>query len=607
MKRGLEQLAAMARGDVFRAVGNADSSFQRLALELSGSYLLSFEAEPGDRNGLPHKIRIDVDRKDLVVRSRREFSVGRSVWRPASETVVETLRSPLLATEIPLKLTTYTFQDPDSPRLKILLAAEIDRSTDMSADLSLAYAMLDDKGKVVSSRVEKSLSSSLNRSTRTQKYIATAFAGPGAYTLKLAVADDGGKRGSVERSFGARINPLGQLHVTDLLIGDSAGVTADGVPPTVAAEFRGAELHAYVELFSDGPEPLRNATVAIEIAGSETGPAVAGVPARFEPVAEANRRAAYAAVPIAPVPPGEYVARAVVSQDGRPLGQVVRAFRIAGSVTATAAARPVATPVKASPTIPFTSKIDAFDSRAVLTPQVLAFFLDHMSPAAAADAAALRPAIESLKEGRFDEAAKTVASSAQAAGAFIDGILLLQRGDADAASAKFKDALRMDSEFYSAAFYLGACYAATGQDRQAVGAWQTSLITESSAPFIYTLLGDALLRLRDMNAAIDILVEARTLWPADDDVAQRLGTAFVLARKPGEALRILQPYLDRHPADTERLFLALRALYDARVAGRAIANADADRALFRRYADAYAAAGGPGVAQVEQWRKVIER
>ena len=56
---------------------------------------------------------------------------------------------------------------------------------------------------------------------------------------------------------------------------------------------------------------------------------------------------------------------------------------------------------------------------------------------------------------------------------------------------------------------------------------------------------------------------------------------------------MLEPYLATHPADHERLFLALRALYEARSARpRRSARADADRALFVRYADAYAAAEG---------------
>ena len=611
LRQGLEQLAGMARGDVFRIVANPDFAFQRLGLELSGYYLLSFEPQPGDRDGKSHKIRIDVRRKDLTLRSRREFSAGEVASRSVDDLVLETLRAPLLAPDIPLKLTTYTFQDPDSPKLKIIVVADIDRSLNLDGQVALGYMMFDDKGKLITSQLEKAVDTPVDRQSRTQKYIGAAVAAPGVYTLKVAVVDQAGKRGSVERTFQARINGFGQLHVTDLLIADNSARGTGGLPPAVAADFAGDEIHGYVELFSDVPEQLKNATVMMEVAQDEASRALDSTPARFQQVQAGGdrRRVAEAGVPIALLPPGEYVARAVVSVNGRKVGQVVRPFRVTRAAATAAAPGTATVPMKAAAPIAFTSRIDAFDKSAVLTPQVVSFFLDRMSAAAAADAAAVRPAIDSVRAGKFDEAMAALKDSKddQLAAVFLKGIVLLHSGDLNGAAGKFRDALRMDSEFFSAAFYLGACYAAGGKDREAAGAWQTSLITESNAPFVYTLLGDALLRLRDMDQAIDILTEARTLWPADDEVTIRLGTALVMANKPAEALKLFEPYLATHPADHERLFLALRALYEARSTGRSIGTPESDRALFVRYADAYTAAKGPQQALVNQWRKYVEK
>jgi len=608
LRQGLDQLAGMARGDVFRIVANADFAFQRLALELSGYYLLSFEPQPGDRDGKPHKIRIDVRRKDLMLRSRREFSVGAAAARTAEDTVLETLRAPLLASDIPLKLTTYTFQDPDSAKLKIILVADIDRSLNPEDKVSLGYLMFDDKGKLITSQLEKDLANPVDRLRKTQKYVGAAMAGPGTYTLKVAVVDSSGKRGSVERTFNARLNGFGQLHVTDLLIADDSVRGAEGLPPAVAADFTGDELHGYVELFSEAPEQLKNATVVIEVAQNETARALDSTPARFQLQGD-RRRVAEAGVPIALLPPGDYVARAVVMVSGKKVGQVARPFRVTRPAATIASPGAGTVPMRAAAPIAFTSKIDAFDKSSVLAPQVVGFFLDRLSAAAASSAATLRPAVDSVRAGKFDEAMDALKSTPddQLAAVFLKGLVLFHRGDLNGAAAKFRDALRMDSEFYSAAFYLGACYAAGGKDREAAGAWQTSLITESNASFVYTLLGDALLRLRDMDQAIDVLTEARTLWPNDDQVTLRLGTALVMANKPAEAMKVLDPYLAAHPTDTDRLYLALRALYEARSSGRTLTSADADRALFVRYADAYAAAKGPQLALVEQWRKVIEK
>lgn len=610
LKHGLDQLAAHARGEVFRVFGDADFAFERLGRELSGYYLLSFNPEPGDRDGAPHKIKIDVRRSNLQLRSRREFSVGRPVALTTDDMVRETLRTPILAADIPLKLTTYTFQDPASSRLKILLAVEIDRSLNPHERVSLGYVMLNERGEPGAGRLQKTVEAPIDSLRRVQQWAGAAVALPGTYTVKVAVVDESGRRGSVERTITARLNGFGQLHATDLLLADNTAQNAGDAPPPVAADLAGDELYAYLELLSEATEQLTNATVVIEVSQSEAGRAIVSAPAPLQAAerAEGRRRIAEAGLPIGLLPPGEYVARAVISVSGRKVGQVIRPFRVSRAGPIVGARAGSTAPLKPAAPIAFASRMDAFDRSAVLTPQVLSFFLERLSAMASADAAALRPAIASARAGKLDEAVKLLQETGddRLAAVFLKGLWSLSTGDLKAAEARFSDALRMDSKFLPAAFYLGACFAAGGRDREAAGAWQTALITESNAPFVYTLLGDALLRGRDLAPAIDVLMEARALWPADDDVGVRLATALVRANKQADALKVLQPYLDAHPADQDWLFLAMRALYEARTAKRVIETDAADQARFVKYAEAYVAARGPQQDLVDQWRKYFD-
>ena len=607
LKHGLDQLAAQARGEVFRTFGDTSFAFQRLRRELSGYYLLSFEPEPGDRDGTPHSIKIDVRRPSVEIRSRREFTVGPPVALTTDEMLRQTLTTPILAADIPLKLTTYTFQDPGSPRLKILLAVEIDRTLNPQENVSLGYVLLNDMGQAGASRLQKTVAAPIDALRRSQQWAGAVVASPGNYTVKVAVVDESGRRGSVERTITARLNGFGQLHATDLLLADNTTQNAGDAPPPVAADLSGDELHAYLELLSEVPEQLTNASVVVEVAQTENGRAIESAPARIQAAeaAAGRRRMAEAGLPIGLLPPGEYVARAVISVSGKKVGQVVRPFRVSRSGPMVAARTGATTALKPSSPVAFASRIDAFDKSSVLTPQVLSFFLERFTAAAAADAAALGPAIDSARAGKLEEAQQALKGTAddRLAAVFLRGLAALSRGDLKTAEARFSDALRMDSEFLPAAFYLGACYAAAGRDREAAGAWQTALITESNAPFVYTVLGDALLRLRDIEPAIDVLTEARTLWPANDDVGLRLATALLGAGKTAESLKIVQPYLDAHPADHEWLLLAMRALYETRAANRVIDTATADAARFNKYADAYAAANGPQQALVDQWRR----
>ena len=610
LKHGLDQLAVQARGEVFRIFGDADFAFQRLGRELSGYYLLSFEPAAGDRDGTPHKIKIDVRRPNVELRSRREFSVGPPVALTTDDLVRQTLRTPILSGDIPLKMTTYTFQDPASSRLKILLAVEIDRSSNPEEKISLGYVMLDDMGRPGASRLQRDVTTPIDAARRAQQWVGATVAPPGNYTVKIAVVDESGRRGSVERTITARLNGFGQLHATDLLLADNTAQNAGDAPPPVAADLNGDELHAYLELLSEAPEQLTNAAVMVEVAHSESGNAIERAPARLAAAetAAGRRRTAEAGLSIGLLPPGEYVARAVISVSGRRVGQVVRPFRVTRSGPIVAARAGATAPLKPAAPIAFTSRMDAFDKASVLTPQVLGFFLERFTAAAAADAAALRPAIDSARAGRLDEVTQALKGTKddRLAAVFLRGLVALSSGDLAIAEARFSDALKMDSEFLPAAFYLGACYAAAGRDREAAGAWQTALITESNAPFVYTLLGDALLRLRDTEQAIDVLTEARTLWPANEAVGVRLAAALVRAGRHIDAMKALQPLLDAAPPNHESLLVAMRALYEARTARRPIDTADADKARFLTYADAYATARGPQQALVDQWRKSFE-
>lgn len=603
-QEGLSQIAGRARGSVFRVSAGADFAFTRLALEMSGYYLLSFEPEPGDRDGKPHKIKVSVPgRRGIEVRSRNEFAVDAARTGSTEEVLAETLRSPLLLNEVGLKAVAYSFKDPDSPRLRVVVAAEIDRSTNPTGKVSLAFALVNSKGDLVSSQIEPDVQSPILPS-RAQTFVGSAIVDPGVYTLKLAVVDDLGRRGSVEHSFRAQLASAGQVRITDLLLAET-DPGAGKLVPTVSADFTGDILHTYFELSSDAADQLKSATAVVEVAQNEQGRALDAAAATFQEAAP-NRRTAEASVPIALLPQGDYVARAVISSGGRKVGQVTRPFRIVRTapLPAPAGTDSRRAPGSAAP-ITFTSRPDRFERGSVLAPPVVGFFVTRMN--VGNRSAVPAPAIEAARAGRFDEASDAVKNSSPVAAAFMGGLALYAKGDLEAAANKFRESLRVDSEFFPAAFYLGACYAAGGRDREAVGAWQTSLVTQSDAPFIYTLLGDAYIRLKDTDGALDILVEASQLWPDDDQVRLRLGTAQAMAGKQTDAVRTLDPYITRNPSDQERIFIALRAIYEARSTGQTIWSAAEDREHFERYAAAYAAANGPQQALVEQWKKFMTK
>jgi VWFA-related protein len=607
---GLNRLTGEARGTVFPVAVNANAVFSRLDLELSGYYLVSFEPDLVDRDGKPHEISVKVSRPGVYVRARQQFKVAAPAsTRSSDDLLVEALRNPLPASDVGLKVTTFTFRDDASSKLKVLITTELDRSFNPAGPFSLGYIVTNTTGKLVGSQFDKNVAvASKDDEGRPQRYTGAIVVDPGIYTLKLAVVDPKGRTGSVERTFEAKLTSAGQLKFGELMLAEVAGGVAK---PSVDGRINATTLMAYAEVYSDAAAPLAGATARIEIGKTEHDPPNETAILPFSDRKYDGKRTAEGGVPIALLAAGDYVARAVFLVDGKPVGQIARSF----TVTHSDAARPSPGPAPSMPGAPrpepiaFTSKIESFDRAAVLTPRVISFFVDRMNIVGLpAMPASLTPAIAAAKAARFAELEQDVAGApAHPATSFLNGLARMGQNDTDGAEAGFKDALKASPDFFPAAFYLGASRAATGRDADAVAIWQTALITEADAPFVYTLLGDAMLRLHKTADAIGVLREAMMLWPDSDDVAMRFGTALAQGGQAADALKILDPYLVKHPADQDRLMLAMRLIYEAKSAGHAVESTDADRARFNRYFAAYEKTGGPQLSLAAEWKKIVDR
>jgi tetratricopeptide (TPR) repeat protein len=83
-----------------------------------------------------------------------------------------------------------------------------------------------------------------------------------------------------------------------------------------------------------------------------------------------------------------------------------------------------------------------------------------------------------VAEGHLDalDGAALPAEDASLLASFLRGLAFYRAGRIDDASKQFRASVRASTDFLPGVFYLGACYAAGGNPRQAVGAWQTALI-----------------------------------------------------------------------------------------------------------------------------------
>jgi len=574
--RGLNDLASLSRGSIFQVVGTADRAFDRLASEISAFYLLSVEQAPSDRDGRNHRIDVSVQRRGITLRSRQAFVLDPTGGRKTpDESLVESLRSPLGVAGVPLRLTTFIYQDPKAPgKVRIVMAADVGQAGTPSGQYTMGFIVVDDQGRVVASRSEKPKLEPLEgRTNASLSYLDAVTVEPGVYEVRLAAVDAEGRHGSVVRDVNAWKMAGEELTYADLVVNHAATANS-GLRPDVEPHVDADGVAAYMELYSTSEETFKNVSVNFEIADDDSAPALLTIPVELKTGAQPTWRIAQGFVGAEPLPSGRYMARARIMRGDKLAGVLVRPFIL--EPTPASKGGPIVIPASMA-------RVAAFDRNAVLQPALVNGLLDTI----AARSPSLKSAMTEARAGRYAPAAlEALTAGDQQAAAFLKGLDLYTKGQINEAATQLNIAAGPRREFYPAAFLLGACFAAGGKDRDAAGIWQMALGTEQRPQIAYTLLADARLRGGQPEAVVTVLKPAYAQSPTDDEVSKRLAAAYMMTAAFGEALPILDGYLTRHPADPDALFASVLAHYQvARATGAELTAADRTKLL--KYGRAY--------------------
>lgn len=593
---GLEALATLSRGSLFHIVGTGEQIFERLASEISAYYLLGVEQRPADAIGDRHRIDVSVRRQGVTIRSRQAFvlSPTTNARRSADDTLRDALAAPFPVSGLPVRVTTFAQQDPASSKVQLMIAADIGQPGDPPAEFTVGLLVVDDQNRAAASwGAKQTLRPHGKGQNEPLSFRFAVPLDPGNYSLRFGVVDAEGRRGSVVRDVAAWKLSGEELALGDLIVGDvpeSGQGLAVAVEPHVSTE----AIAAYMELYSTTPTALDDATVRFEIADTIDSPALVTLPAQLTAGKQPSWRVATGLVGSRLVPPGRYVARASVQRGGKTMVVMSRPFVLEAPKRAAAAA-----PERmAAAAVSFASSLPPFDRQAVLAGE----FVGPMLDAVEKRSPTLKDAIGEARAGRYGPAAlEALTSGDQTAAAFLRGVDFFVKGQLDQAATQLTIAAGPRREFFPAAFYLGAAYAAVGRDRDAAGVWQIALGTEPRPASVYAMVADARLRDGQPTSAIEILKPAYTREPANDALATRLGMAYMIAGQHADALPVLSGYLTRHPSDQSMLLAVIVAQYEAVRAGQILSNAD--RARVKQFAAAYT---GPQKALVNKYLETMD-
>ena len=125
--------------------------FDRIARELTGYYLLSFEPTEADQTSRDRRIKVEVKRRGLTVRARSTYAVTDAAANLAALTPLEQVKSllaaPLPTAGLPMRVATYSVANPQDERVRVDYLAEIGDAATEPAEWPVGIIVADDRGQ----------------------------------------------------------------------------------------------------------------------------------------------------------------------------------------------------------------------------------------------------------------------------------------------------------------------------------------------------------------------------------------------------------------------------------------------------------------------------
>lgn len=515
--QSLGSLTAETSGTlVTDAAGQLDRALARLAETTEDYYLVGFTPatrDQGDR-GRYRRIRVTVTRPGAHVSARTGYAPNAQATSADRQRAINAaLVAPFSQQGLRLEYTTYTLRGTaaDTQRIIVSLAAELPVASPDATTADVVYVVRDvGTGKVAATGSD--VISLPDAPTRTGATVGTGYyrvqfdVPAGTYLMRAVVREPGGLLGSADRRFQVRALNSPDVTSSDLVIGSPE---IAGLP--VRATVYGSEvLDGVFELYGRTAAQLDAVTVTTDLLAAGGGPPAVSAHAELQPLKSGSggvSRGARVELPLAGVPPGEYLVRATV-RDGR--DTVTELLR---DVTVRAGTRPSAA-VLAAPALFEPLNVLRGDVARRLVEAILARVQDAPLKAAARAAAsgnwsAVDLALRSSTSGSPDEA-------------ILRGMAAFARADSQTAITAFRAAQSAGANAPALSFILGWAHTAGGDDPAAITAWRNAVIADPALVPPYLALVETYMRLGHPDLALQVVKSGLRALPSSPELLDRL-------------------------------------------------------------------------------------
>ncbi len=310
---GLENLAGVTGATRLSLGAASEIALSRVARETAGYYMATFTPGADEQDGLGHRLDLRTTRTGVQIRARSTVAIAKpGLAAPVSRHARDLLREGRVLRELPLRVAAYASRGVGD-RLRIVTLAEpLEPAVTLT---SAAVGLLNSKGQLVAqwSSTDADLTSRLIQ--------AGLLAPRGFYRVRAVAVDTAGRRGTADYELDAALTPAGPLLLSSLVV----GLSRDGrfVP---RLEF-GTEASAMAQLEIYGGAAGTAVGALLELSDGASGKPLLAVPLILEATADPDRFTASGIIPLGALPPGDYVARAIVEQKGQPAGRTARTIR----------------------------------------------------------------------------------------------------------------------------------------------------------------------------------------------------------------------------------------------------------------------------------------
>jgi VWFA-related protein len=513
----MSTLAVETDGQMFvDAAGRTPEVLHALADSAQDYYLVGFTASEDARlnRGKYRRVKVVVKRNGARVSARTGYAVAPDTPPLDRKKSLETLLgAPFVQQGLKLEYTTYVLKDPQPGRQRVVLSLTTDLPVQSkpgdAADVLFVVRSVSD-GRVVASGTDQIPlpTAAQGRSPLGKGAWRVHFnVPPGSYLMRAVVREPGGLSGSADRRLDVKPLDGPDVNVSDFVVGSAIG----GLPVR-AQVYAGDGLTGAIETYGRAASQLEGLEVTVELKrDGESAPlkTVAAELREMEHTTTGVSRRARVSMPLENVPPGPYIAHAIVRAGREIIGERTRQVDVLAGTA----------PVAAAPT---TGTTNTWRPIEIIQGALARTFVASL--AAAAKGTPSAPAAAHATANRWEQVEAETGRGADANGITLAlrGLALFVREDYAGAATNLKAAREAGPDSALMAFFLGWAFEGAGDRSGALGAWRSAVHLDPALVSAHLALADGYLRMGERALAIQALKSGLAVLPGSPELLAKL-------------------------------------------------------------------------------------